>query len=73
MNICFSLKSVYWKCENSHIFILNIFSVSLFSSFYNLLCSLEILKNDPFYGKSVEVKSFRFEHKIRIGLSKILT
>ena len=32
----------------------------------------DILKNDPFYGKSVELRSFIIEHKIRIGLSILI-
>ena len=54
-------------------FIFNTFSVSLFSSFYNLLCSLTILKDDIFYGKSVIWDSFMIEHKIRIGFSMMVS
>jgi len=53
-------------------FIIQIFAVSILSSFYNLLCTLDLLKNDGFFGKSVAFKAFIFEHKIRIGLSLIV-
>eukprot|EP01083_Nonionella_stella_P060332 157591_1 len=53
-------------------FILQIFSISILSSFYNLLSSLDILKNDAFFAKSVSFKSFLFEHKLRIYLSILI-
>ena len=56
---------------SSNIFISQIVFVSIFSSFYSLLSSLDVLKDDLFYGKSVEYRSFMVEHKMRIGLSVI--
>eukprot|EP01083_Nonionella_stella_P196484 722940_1 len=53
-------------------FIGTIFSVSLLSSFYNVLASLRILKDDIFFGQSVKFESFLFEHKIRIWISLAL-
>merc|ERR1712154_134019 len=52
----------------SNAFIVQIFSISVFSSFYNLFCTLDILKDEGFFGKSVSFKMFLFEHKIRIYL-----
>ena len=66
-------KRMRIKSYASNLFILQIFSVSLFSSFYNLLASLDILRNDRFFGKSVEFRSFMFEHKCRIVLSVLIT
>ena len=42
------------------------------SSFYSLFCTLDILKDEGFFGKSVSFKSFLFEHKLRIYLSVII-
>ena len=64
-------KRMRLKIYSSYSFILNVFFVSTFSSFYNLLCSLNYLKDDPFYAKSVDFRSFMFEHKIRLVLSVI--
>ena len=61
------------KEYSSNGYVINIFSVSIFSSFYNLLCSLDILKDDPFYGYSVVFESFMIEHRIRILLSMIIS
>jgi len=49
-------------------FIVQIFSISVFSSFYNLFCTLDILKDEGFFGKSVLFEWFLFEHKMRIYL-----
>eukprot|EP01084_Bolivina_argentea_P314598 544911_1 len=53
-------------------FIFQIFAISILSSFYNLLCTLEILKDESFFGQSVQFKQFLVEHRIRMGLSTIL-
>ena len=50
-------------------FIIQIFAVSVLSSFYNLLCTIDLLKSDGFFGKSVSFKDFMFEHKCRICFS----
>ena len=45
----------------------------VFNIFYNLFSTLNILRDDPFYGRSVVFESFMLEHKIRIGLSVIIS
>ena len=57
----------------SILFVLQIFSVSMFSSFSTLLSSLETLKSDIFFGKSVIFPLFIKEHGIRIVLSIIIS
>jgi len=54
-------------------FIFQIFSISILSSFYSLLCTLDLLKDDDFFRKSVSFESFLFEHKVRIYLSAIIS
>ena len=58
---------------SSWLFVFHTFSVSLFSAFYNLLCTLSILEGDIFYGKSVIKKYFVIEHTIRIIFSMIVS
>merc|ERR1712228_282413 len=53
-------------------FIVQIFPISILSSFYNLLCTLDLLKDDGFFAKSVAWQSFMFEHKCRIYFSIII-
>ena len=60
------------KQYSSYKFIFQIFSISVLSSFYNLLCSLNELKNDKFFGKSVIFDSFVIERMIRIFLSILI-
>ena len=60
------------KPYSSDKFVLNVFSVSIFSAFYNLLCLLDILEDDPFYGRSVIFRKFMQEHIIRIILSVVI-
>ena len=55
----------YQKCG----FILTVFAVSILSSFYTILSSLHLLRNDKFFGKCVNFNDFMFEHKVRIYLS----
>ena len=50
-------------------FVLTIFAISVLSSFYTILSSLHALRDDPFFGKSVDFKAYMFEHKVRIYLS----
>merc|ERR1719242_2020669 len=53
-------------------FIFQIFSISVLSSFYSLFCTLDILKDEGFFGKSVSFKLFLFEHKLRIYFSAFI-
>jgi len=53
-------------------FILAIFGISILSSFYNILASLELLKFDAFFGKSVLFEKYLFEHRVRIYLSLLM-
>ena len=58
---------------SSWLFVFHTFSVSLFSAFYNLLCTLTILEGDIFYGKSVIKNHFIIEHAIRILISMVVS
>ena len=42
-------------------------------SFYNLLCCMEFLKDDPFFSLSVDFDIHLFEHNIRVILSIIIS
>eukprot|EP01083_Nonionella_stella_P210399 761734_1 len=65
-------KRMRIKSHQSTCFVVQIFSISILSSFYTLLSSLDILKNDIFFGQSVNFRAFLIEHKIRICLSVII-
>ena len=52
--------------------ILKIFAASIFSSFYSMLCTLSVLKTDPFYAESVIFSKYLVEHGIRCCVALIL-
>ena len=52
-------------------FIFKIFAASMFSSFYTILCTLSVLKLDPFYAESVIFSKYLVEHCIRCGAAVI--
>merc|ERR1712113_302477 len=53
------------------LFILKTFAVSVFSSFYTMLCTLDILKTDSFYAQSVRFQKYVIEHAVRCILSVV--
>ena len=61
------------KEYSSNKYVLQVFYVSIFSSFYILLSSLDILKNNKFFGGSVVFRSFVVEHRIRCVISTVLS
>ena len=65
-------KRMRVKEWSSYKYVFQVFYVSIFSSFYILLSSLDILKNNQFFGGHVVFQSFVIEHKIRCVLSVIL-
>ena len=62
-------NNIYYY-SNKHIF--KIFFISILSSFYNLLCCVKFLKNDPFFGMSVDYNKHIKEHIIRMIISILL-
>ena len=52
-------------------FILKFFAASVFSSFYTMLCTLNVLKTDPYFAKSVIFSKYLVEHKIRCGVALV--
>jgi len=53
----------------SHKFLIKIFFVTIFSSFYNLLCCIHFLEKDNYFGLSVQFNRHLLEHIIKIILS----
>ena len=54
-------------------FILKVFAVSVFSSFYSLLCCFELLEHDALFALSVDFAKFKMVHRLREGMSFILS
>ena len=52
-------------------YILKIFVASIFSSFYTMLCTLNVLQMDPFYAESVIFSRYLVEHGIRCVVALI--
>eukprot|EP01083_Nonionella_stella_P013533 38104_1 len=66
-------KRMRIKDYQTNMFIVSIFSISVLSSFFTVLSSLELLKDNPLFGKSVDFKYFVVEHKTRIVCSVVLS
>ena len=70
--MCYIMRinsSIQYK---SHNFLIKIFFVCIFSSFYNILCCFDFLENDPYFGMSVQFYKHLKEHCIRIFISIIM-
>ena len=57
--------------HSGFVFIFKIFAASIFSSFYTMLCTLNVLKTDPFYAESVVFSKYLVEHGIRCAVAMI--
>ena len=53
------------------VYILKVFGASIFSSFHSMLCTLSVLKMDPFYAESVIFSKYLVEHCIRCAVALI--
>ena len=67
--MCYDMRKSSKNIFKSHQFIMKIFFVLLFSSFYNLLCSFDFLEKDPYFGMSVQFSKHLKEHYIRVFIS----
>ena len=68
------IRSVKYNTEYSlYKYVLQVFYVSLFSSFHTLFSSLHVLENDSFFGGDVEFKKLWIEHGIRCIISVVLS
>ena len=62
--------SLYMK--RSKKFIFTIFFVLIYSSFYNMLCTIKALKSDKFFGLTLDYNDYKREFRQRMLISVIL-